>query len=156
MGTDVTATAPRLALVKDATNIDCGVVYVNGETSERVRYSASIQDAGVVIRNCHVVVVDHQPAEITWRVGTIARVVQLEEGIATYDDGWRGPQTAPFKDSRPEPEQQRPIAVGDTVLLQGHREEMAVADTVIEGRIAHPDRLTSQVIAAIQAREQRR
>jgi hypothetical protein len=100
-----------------------------------------------------VVLVDHEPAQIDWRVGTVARVEGIEEGMVTYNDGCRAPRTVRFKDSRPEPEQGQ-VAVGDMVLLQESREEWAVVDTVIDGRIAHPDRLYARVMATIRAREQ--
>jgi hypothetical protein len=135
----------ELATVIDPTNIQCRVqLFDEGEPTD-ARYAAPAQEAGVVIRPCHIVVVDRArtPREIVWRAGTIATVERMDGDRVTYNDGYRPPVTLRFKDERPmEEQQQTPIAVGDHVLIEGSSsEELAVVDRVVAGRPAHPERL---------------
>jgi hypothetical protein len=142
-----------LATVEDATNIGCRVRFFGATTWTPTRYANKIQEAGVVIRNCHIVVVncDRTPPEIVWRLGTVATVVGLDDDAATYDDGIRSPQTVAFVDRRPEQERQAaPIAIGDTVRIQGHStEQLFVADLVADGLPVHPERLRDHFPAII-------
>jgi hypothetical protein len=145
----------ELATVEDATNIGCRVRFFGATTWTATRYATKIQEAGVVIRNCHIVVVncDRTPPEIVWRVGTVATVVGLDDDAATYDDGIRSPQTVAFVDRRPQEEQQAaPIAVGDRVLIQGHStDQLFVADRVVNGLPTHPERLHAHFPSIIAA-----
>ena len=144
-----------LATVIDPTNIQCRVHLLDEEEPSDARYAARAQEAGVVIRPCHIVVVDRasRPREIVWRDGTIATVERLEAGMVTYNDGARPPVTVRFRDERPAAEQQEsPIALGDRVLIDGASvDELAIVDRVVAGRPAHPERLQAlfpMVVAA--------
>jgi hypothetical protein len=135
----------ELATVIDPTNIQCRVQLLDEGEPTDARYAAQAQEAGVVIRPCHIVVVDRArtPREIVWRAGTMATAERMDGDRVTYNDGYRPPVTLRFKDERPMEEQQEsPITVGDHVLIEGSStEELAVVDRVVEGRPAHPERL---------------
>jgi hypothetical protein len=135
----------ELAIVIDPTNIQCRVHLLDEETPSDARYAAKAQEAGVVIRPCHLVVIDRarSPREIVWRAGTMATVERLAGETVTYADGYRPPVTARFQDKRPAEEQRdAPIVAGDGVLLEGPTiEELAVVDRIVAGRPAHPERL---------------
>jgi hypothetical protein len=137
----------ELAYVEDAHNVGCLVRLVGTTTAERAHYSAAIQQNGVVIRSCHVVVVDRRstPLEVIWRIGTIATVETIGAGEVTLDLGYRR-LTSPYQDERPEPERSSPLAVGDRVFLRGSLGERAtITDTVTDGELRHPDALRAQL-----------
>ncbi len=144
-----------LATVEDATNIGCRVRLLGAAAPTPTRYADKVQEAGVVIRNCSVVVVDRDrtPPEIVWRAGTVATVTRLEGDTATYDDGIRSPQTVRFVDRRPQDEQQAaPITVGDRVLIQGRSiSQLFVADRIVDGQPAHPERLHAYFPTIVEA-----
>jgi hypothetical protein len=136
-----------LAYVDDAHNLGCNVRLLGEDAAHQARYSSAIQENGVVIRACHVVVVDtsREPFEVIWRIGTRATVEGLDGPHITLNLGYRT-LTIPLRDRRPEEERARPLAVGDTVLLQGSPlEEAAVVDLMVGGELAHPDRLRAQL-----------
>jgi hypothetical protein len=131
------------ATVIDPTNIQCRVQLLEERQPSDARFAARLQEAGVVVRPCHLVVVDRSrtPREIVWRGGTLATVERMDGESVTYIDGYRPPRTVPFKDERP-PEERRttPISVGDRVLIEGASPaELAVVDRIVDGRPAHPE-----------------
>jgi hypothetical protein len=146
-----------LAYVDDAHNLGCTVRVFGEEARRRARYSTAIQEGGVVIRACHLVAVDlsHGPLEVVWRVGTRGTVERLEGDQVTLDLGYRR-LTIPVRDERPEEERRTPLAVGDSVLLQGSPvEEARIMDVLVNGELAHPERLQAHVLRAIERRAQR-
>ena len=142
-----------LAYIVDAHNVGC-VIRPLGETSAlRATYSATIQENGVVIRLCHLVVVDRRsdPLEVVWRIGTAGEIEGIGDGDITLNLGYRT-VVIPLVDSRPEAERiAHPISVGDTVVLRGSPiEHAAVVDTFVGDEVAHPERLHAVMVHAIQ------
>jgi hypothetical protein len=136
-----------LAYVEDSHNVGCVVRFVGETATHRAHFSAAIQEHGVVIRTGHVVVVDQgrDPFEVIWRAGTLATVAAVDGGQLTVNLGYRT-LTLPLRDERPEAERARPIAAGDRVLLRGSPfEQTAVTDVVVDGELAHPERLRAAV-----------
>jgi hypothetical protein len=130
-----------IASVEDAHN-QGALVRVLGETQRtRALYDAVLQSSGVVIRACHLVVVDRSrdPWEIIWRIGTRGIVCAIGGQMLTLDLGYRV-LTIPLQDERPDRDS-RPLAVSDEVLLRGHLEQAIVSDVFIDGEPAHPERL---------------
>ena len=145
-----------LAYVEDAHNVGCIVRVLGEEAPRRAWYSAAIQEGGVVIRACHMVAVDRgrDPLEVVWRVGTRGTIERLEGDQVTLDLGYRR-LTIPVRDERPEEERSTPLAVDDSVLLQGSPlEEVRITDVFVNGELAHPWRLQAHVIRAIARRAQ--
>ena len=145
-----------LAYVEDSHNVRCIVRVLGEEAPRRARYSAAIQEGGVVIRACHMVAVDRgrDPLEVVWRVGTRGTTARLQGDHVTLDLGYRR-LTIPVRDERPEEERNTPLAVGDSVLLQGSPlEEARITDVFVNGELAHPERLQAHVIGAIERRSQ--
>lgn len=133
----------ELATVVDPTNIQCRVQLFDESTPTDARYTPKMQERGVVIRPCHIVVVDrgNDPREIVWRIGTVTTVEKMDGETVTYNDGYRPARTVRFKDERPENERwETPITVGDKVFIAG-LDELTVRDRVADGRPAHPERL---------------
>jgi len=145
-----------LASVEDAHNIGCFVRLIGESEGRRAHYSAAIQAGRVVIRPCHLVVVDtsRDPLEVIWRIATRGVIVALAGGDVTLDIGYQR-LTTPLLDARPDDEQTTPLAVGDEVLLQGSlREQAKVVDRIVNGQPAHPERLRdalAQVVARHEA-----
>ncbi len=143
-----------LASVEDAHNIGCFVRVFGEDEPRRAHYSRAIQTGGVVIRPCHLVVVDtsRDPLEVIWRIATRGKVVALgDEGHeVTLDLGYQR-VTLPLVDARPADEQATPLAIGDEVVLRGSlREQATIVDRLVNGQPAHPERLQAylaQVIA---------
>lgn len=133
----------QLAAVKDAHN-QGALVQVLGETSTaRAHYDADLQAGGVVIRPCHLVVIDaaRQPWEIVWRIGTRGIVRTLDAGTITLDLGHQS-VTLPLDDCRPDEEKLTdPLTVGLEVLLRGKLDRARVIDIFLNGELAHPERL---------------
>ena len=50
----------ELATVEDATNIGCRVLLLDSSTTSDAGYATKLQEAGIVIRPGHVVVVDRR------------------------------------------------------------------------------------------------
>ena len=137
-----------LAYVDDATNVGARV-RLQGEAAARpAQYSTAIQQHGVVIRAGHMVVVDTSldSLEIVWRIGTRGTIEAIAAPNVTLNFGYR-PITMPIDDRRPDNERQaHPLASGETVLLQGSPlEQSAIIDLVVNGELAHPDRLHAQL-----------
>jgi hypothetical protein len=165
----------ELATVEDATSTGCRVQYLDSSTSADARYSARVQAAGVVVRPCHLVVVDRSvdPPEVVYRSHTIAVVQRLDGESAVLNDGQRPPRTWRLIDRRPGEDQQAPFRVGDTVLVEEQQASIwpgdtevvrpnrsegvaEVLDTVVDGRPAHPERLravTFPVVVEIYGEE---
>ena len=81
----------QLASVKDAHNQGT-LVRLPGKThTVQALYDADLQASGVVIRPCHLVVVDtaRQPWEIVWRIGTRGLVRVLDQEIIVLDLGYQ-------------------------------------------------------------------
>jgi hypothetical protein len=143
-----------LAYVDDAHNVGCLVRVVGEAAARRAQYSAGIQTGGVVIRTCHLVIVDRgrDPLEVVWRIGTRGIVERLEGDQVTLDLGYRRLSIS-LCDARPAEERSTPLAVGDRVLLQGSPlEEARVTDVFIDGALAHPERLQAQLAGVIARR----
>lgn len=135
-----------LASVEDAHN-QGAIVRVFGEPQAvRALYDATLQTAGVVIRPCHLVVVDRSrnPWEITWRIGTRGIIRSLDKHTFTLDLGHRS-ITIPLRDGRPDGNLSAPLTVGTEVLLQGKLDEAIVADTFIDGKLMHPEYLQAHL-----------
>src|SRR5215471_15803741 len=81
----------ELASVKDAHNQGAIVVTIDGTRTVQALYDAKLQAGGVIIRPCHLVVIDsaRQPAEIVWRIGTRGHVHALSEASITLDLGYQ-------------------------------------------------------------------
>lgn len=145
-----------LAYVEDAHNVGCIVRVFSEGTPQRARYSAAIQEGGVVIRTCHMVAVDRgrDPLEVVWRIGAWGTIERLEGDLVTLDLEYRR-LTIPVHDERLEEERSTPLAVGDSVLLQGSPlEEARITDVFVNGELAHPERLQAHVNRAIERRVQ--
>jgi len=144
-----------LASIEDAHNIGC-IVRVFGEGEpRRAHYPAAIQAGGVVIRPCHLVVVDasHEPLEVVWRIATHGVITALDGDAITLDLGYQRP-TLPLLDARPTDEQTTPLTVSDEVLLHGPlREQARVVDRIVNGQPAHPERLQA-ALAEVVARHE--
>jgi hypothetical protein len=141
-----------LAYVEDAHNVGCLVRFVGQVSVHRATYSEAIQDGGVVIRTCHVVVVDQDavPLQVVWRIGTLGTILELYPAQVTLTLGYRN-VTIPLRDSRPAEERERDLAVGDQVLLRGSPIEQAtIADVLREGELAHPERLRTALEKVIE------
>ena len=133
----------ELAYVVDAHNVGCLVRLVGATAIERAHYSPAIQQNGVVIRSCHLVVVDQSksPLEVIWRLGTIATIEAISAGEVTLDLGYRKLAT-PYVDERPEPNRSLPLGVGDRLFVRGHLgERAAITDTVTDGELRHSGEL---------------
>jgi hypothetical protein len=147
-------TGQRLAYVVDAHNVGC-LVRIAGESStRRAEYSEAIQQHGVVIRSCHLVIVDESasPLQVIWRLGTIGTVLTLDAGMLTLDLGYRR-ITIPFQDQRHPEEQARQLVSGDRVLLRGSPlDQAAVIDVLSAGELSHPDRLLAAALDVIARR----
>jgi len=127
-----------LASVEDAHN-QGAVVRVFGEAqTAQALYDADLQLSGVIIRPCHLVVVDRSrdPWAIVWRIATRVIIRAYDGETLTLDLGSQM-LTIPFRDVRPESERSIPLAVGTEVLLQ----RKGVSDIYIAGELAHPERL---------------
>ena len=74
-----------LASVEDAHNIGCFVRLFGESEARRAHYSAAIQAGGVVIRPCHLVVVDtsRDPFEVVWRIATRGTITALTGRVVT-------------------------------------------------------------------------
>ncbi len=66
-----------LAYVVDAHNVGCLVRLAGDQSTQQAKYSPAIQQNGVVIRTCHLVLVDQRatPLEVVWRTGSGSRRV---------------------------------------------------------------------------------
>src|SRR5436305_5199496 len=97
------------ATVIDPTNIQCRVHLLDESEPSDARYAAQLQEAGVVVRPCHLVVVDRSrtPREVVWRGGTMATVERMGGESVTYNEGYRPSRTIFFKDERPPEERQK-------------------------------------------------
>lgn len=140
-----------LAYVEDSHNVGCLVRFVGETTRRRAHFSRAIQENGVVIRTGHIVVVDptRDPIEVTWRAGTLGTVEAVSAEEVTVNLGYRV-LTLPLRDERPEAERERPIAIGDRVLLRGSPiEQTAITDVFWNGELAHPERLRAAVERAL-------
>ncbi len=134
--------ALALASVEDAHN-QGAIVRVFGDAQPaQALYDADLQAGGVIIRPCHLVVVDRSrdPWEIIWRIGTRGIVRAQDREMLTLDLGYRI-LTLPLRDGRPERELPTSFDVGTEVLLQGKLDEAIVSDIFIAGELAHPERL---------------
>lgn len=134
-------TALAIAFVEDAHN-QGALVRIPGEMQRtQAIYDAVLQSSGVVVRPCHIVVVDRSrdPWEIIWRVGTRGIVRALDGQMLTLDLGYRK-LTIPLQDGRPDKDS-KPLAIGDEVLLRGHLDQAVVSDMLVEGEPAHPEYL---------------
>ncbi len=143
----------QLATIKDAHNQGARVQVLGETHAAQALYDANLQTGGVVIRSCHLVIVDiaRQPWEIVWRIGTRGFVRALDEKTLTLDLGYRS-ITLPLDDRRPDEEKlHAPLAIGMEVLLRGRLEEASVADIFLDGEPAHPERL-SILLAEVIAR----
>ncbi len=141
----------QLASVKDAHNQGARVQILGEAHTAQALYDANLQAGGVVIRPCHLVIVDtaRQLWEIVWRIGTRGVVRALDEETLTLDLGYRS-ITLPLDDHRPDEEKlHAPLAVGMEVLLRGKLEEASVADIFLDGEPAHPERLNMLLTKAI-------
>ncbi|MDQ2903669.1 MAG: hypothetical protein M3Y81_08965 [Chloroflexota bacterium] len=144
----------QLASVKDAHNQGASVQILGEAHTAQALYDANLQAGGVVIRPCHLVIVDtaRQPWEIVWRIGTRGVVLALDEATLTLDLDYRS-ITLPLDDRRPDDEKlHAPLAVGMEVLLRGRLEEASVADIFLDGKPTHPERLNI-LLAEIIARD---
>lgn len=139
-----------LALVKDAHNQGAIVQPFDDPLTHTALYDAALQKGGVVIRPCHLVVVDRsrEPWEIVWRIGTRGTIRTNDGQTLTLDVGHRV-LTIPLQDDRPENERATPLALGTEVLLRGHIEQATVQDTFSAGKLAHPERLQAHLDAII-------
>jgi len=137
-----------LAYVEDATNVGARVRLLGEAAARPAQYSTAIQQHGVVIRAGHMVVVETtlDPLEIVWRLGTRGAIEAIAGLYVTLNLGDRT-ITIPIDDRRPDDERQaHPLAIGETVLLQGSPlEQSAIIDLVVNGEPAHPDRLRAQL-----------
>lgn len=143
-----------LAYVVDANNIGCLVRPVGEQAAQKAQYSAAIQQHGVVIRACHMVVVAPRGGalEVVWRIGTIGTVERIAEGKVTLNLGYRT-VTVPYRDERPEAERAPALGVGDRVLLRGRLiEHAAVVDVLDDGELAHPERLRAHIEEVVARR----
>jgi hypothetical protein len=145
--------ALALASVEDAHNQGAVVRVFGNEQTAQALYDADLQAGGVIIRPCHLVVVDcsRDPWEIIWRIGTRAIVRQLDGQMLTLDLGYRI-LTIPLRDGRPDSDLSTQLSVGIEVLLQGKLDEAIVSDIFIAGELAHPERLRAyldEVIARL-------
>jgi len=132
-----------LAYVEDAHNVGCLVRLVGQVSVHRATYSEAIQQNGVVIRTCHVVVVDQDavPLQVVWRIGTLGTILEIYPARVTLSLGYRN-VTIPLRDSRPATERERDLAIGDRVLLRGSPiEQAAITDVLQEEELAHPEAL---------------
>jgi hypothetical protein len=146
-----------LCYVEDAHNVGCFVRPVGERERHRAHYSTAIQRHGVVIRACHMVVVDRSrdPLEVIWRIGTLGTVERIDGSEVTLNLGHRT-LAIPLKDDRSATEQARPPAVGDRVLLRGSPiEQAAITDILEGGEVLHPERLQellTKVVERLNAR----
>lgn len=141
-----------LAYVVDAHNMGCVVRFVGEHATHRARYSAAIQHNGVVIRSCHMVVVDQrgESLEVIWRIGTIGTVEAIRDGHVTVNLGYRTLAIL-YRDERPEAERAQAIAPGTRVLLRGSPiEQAAVSDVLRDGELAHPERLRAHLEKVVE------
>ncbi|GCE15348.1 hypothetical protein [Tengunoibacter tsumagoiensis] len=144
-------TSLALAWVEDAHN-QGAFVRVLGETqTQRAHYDTTLQNAGIVIRPEHLVVVERsrQPWKITWRVGTRGTVRASDGHILTVEIG-RQVVTLLLRDGRPANEANLPLTPGTEVLLKGKRESEVVIDTLSNGEPMHPERIQT-LLDAIDA-----
>jgi hypothetical protein len=134
--------ALALASVEDAHNQGAIVRVLGDAQTAQALYDADLQASGVIIRPCHLVVVDcsRDPWEIIWRIGTRAIVRQLDGQMLKLDLGYRI-LTIPLRYGRPDSELSTQLSVGTEVLLQGKLDEAIVSDIFIAGELAHPERL---------------
>lgn len=142
-----------LAYVAEAHNIGAIVRALGEQDTRRAHYSDAIQRAGVVIRPCHVVVIDRaqDPPVIIWRIGTRGRVMAIANDTITLDLGHQR-VTLPLRDERPEDERGTALAPGEEVLLRGSLSDVAVVFDRFDGaELAHPERLRA-ALADIVAR----
>jgi hypothetical protein len=140
-----------LAYVEDAHNQGCLVRLLGERIVREAHFSPQIQHNGVVIRACHIVVVDvrHDPLDIVWRIGTRGAIEHINDEHVTVNLGYRR-LTIPVRDARPDEERTQPLAVGEVVLLQGGSLEQAtISDIVVEGELVHPERLQAHLDAVI-------
>jgi hypothetical protein len=141
-----------LAYVNDAHNVGCIVRLVGDTALHRAHYAPDIQQHGVVIRPCHMVIVDRSrdPFEVVWRIGTVGTVDGASDGQVTVNLGYRT-LTLPLNDARPPEEQAHAIQAGDRVLLRGRPiEQAAVVDTFQGAELAHPERLERYIQPAVE------
>jgi hypothetical protein len=132
-----------LAYVEDAHNVGCLVRFVGQVSVHRATYSEAILDSGVVIRACHVVVVDQDtvPPQVVWRIGTLGTILEIYPAQVTLNLGYRN-VTIPLRHSRLAAERERELAVGDRVLLRGSPIERAtITDVLREGELGSPEGL---------------
>lgn len=154
----------EIGTVERATNLSCKVRFIGTGMLSDVRYSKTLQSNCILIQPRHVVVVDkgRTPAEVVWRAGTMATIVQLNGTDVTYYVGAAGGSrpavTVPLVDGRPAADQATPLHEGQQVLLGPSqvRGTPAVLDTTIDGRPVHLDRLRALFpkIEAAQANTQ--
>jgi hypothetical protein len=80
-----------LAYVNDAHNVGCIVRLVGDTATHCAHYSPDIQQHGVVVRTCHMVIVDHShdPFEVVWRIGTVGAAEDAGDGQITVSLGYR-------------------------------------------------------------------
>jgi hypothetical protein len=144
-------TAFALATVEDAHNQGARVRIFGETQAARALYDADLQSSGVVVRTCHLVVVDQSrdPWEIIWRIGTRGTIRAIDDQSLTLDLGYRI-ITVPLRDGRPESEKSPPLTAGIEVLLQGKLEQAVVADVFINGEPAHPERLRAHLDEVIE------
>jgi hypothetical protein len=155
MQQDQTTSTPdqtvTLAYVEDSHNLGCLVRYSGEFNQRRAHFSQAIQEHGVVIRSGNLVVVDEarDPVQVIWRAGSLATVQALSQGQLTVNLGYRT-LTLPLRDERPEAERMQPVAVGNRVLLRGSPiEQAAVTDVVVDGELAHLERLRAALARAL-------
>ena len=130
-----------IAFVEDAHNQGAFVRMLGEMQRTQALYDAVLQSNGVVIRPCHLVVVDRSryPWEIVWRIGTRGIVRANDGQMLTLDLGYRV-ITIPLRDERPDKDS-KSLAVGDEVLLRGHLDQAVVSDRLVGGEPAHPELL---------------
>ena len=147
----INQSALALASVKDAHNQGAIVRVIGEAETTKALYDAYLQSSGVVIRTCHLVVVDRSrdPWEIIWRIATRGLVHAIDAQMLTLDLGYRV-VTIPLRDGRPDSEINVPLTVGTEVLLQGKLEQAIVSDIFLDGELAHPERLRAHLDEVIE------
>lgn len=113
-----------LATVEDAHNQGATVRVIGETQTARAIYEARLQGGGVVIRTCHLVVVDRSrdPWEITWRFSTRGTIRAIDAQTLTLDLGYRV-VTIPLHDGRPASETGVPLTVGSLIAGQAGASE---------------------------------
>ena len=151
-----------IATVERATNVSCLVRLVGDSRLTEAHYSKMIQSNFIVIQPRHVVVVDRAqtPAQVVWRAGTVATVVEVDGARIAYKVGdaggpLRATNTVALVDLRPEDERRGALERGDEVIIGRGPEKgvPAILDSAVDGRPVHPERFEVE-FAQIEARAQ--